>query len=40
MFFLMTIAQLGAGKNLLMEWDHNGQIFYGHSQLNLMSQSS
>jgi hypothetical protein len=26
MFFLMTIAQLGARKDLLFKWDH-----YGHS---------
>lgn len=32
MFFLMTIAQLGARKDLLLEWHHYGQIFYGHSQ--------
>jgi hypothetical protein len=32
MFFLIIIAQLGARKDLLLEWDHYGQIFYGHSQ--------
>lgn len=31
MFFLMTFAQFGARKDLLLEWDHYGQIFYGHS---------
>jgi hypothetical protein len=31
MFFLMTITQLGRRKDLLLEWDHYGQIFYGHS---------